>query len=129
MRIGTVGSGYYKTLSLSATTSLPDLVGPGDRGTYLVYDVFSNSSKSQLIGRDVYEYKILTTSMGSSGEFQARIEYTMKSYNSQGLLIQQQTSTDDVGYSLTLGAGSRNISLYVDDLAGTTTSRLQYIKL
>lgn len=129
LRVGSRGNGYYKVLDVAASTSLPEIAFVGDTGDFLVYKVYSDSSKATLIGRDVLSYKILNTSLGSAGEYKASVAYITSSYSPQGQLLGVQTSTDDVAYSLTSGAASKNISLYVDDIVGTTTSRLLYTRL
>lgn len=129
LRVGSRGTGYYKVLDLPSSKSLPEIAFVGDTGDFLVYKVYSDSSKATLIGRDVLSFKILTTSLGTAGEYKANVAYITSSYSPQGQLLGVQTSTDDVAYSVTAGAASKNLSLYVDDVVGTTTSRLLYTRL
>ena len=124
LRIGSRGSGYYKVLDPNSFNSLPEAVTTGQSGEYMTYLVYSDASKSNLIGRDVLSYNVISTSVGSSGEYIARVEYITRTYSSQNVILGIQTSTDDIIYSSKSGAGSKNISLYVDDISGATTSRL-----
>jgi hypothetical protein len=124
LRLGSLGSGFYKVLDQTNSRSLPDYAVTGDMGDYYIFLVYSNSSKSTLIGRDILSYKILSTSIGPSGQYKARVEYSVRSYSISNQLLGVQTSTDDVVYSTTSGAGSTNVSLYIDDVSGSTTSRL-----
>jgi hypothetical protein len=124
IRIGSRGSGYYKVLDPNAFNPLPEAVTTGQSGEYMAYLVYSDATKSSLIGRDVLSYNILSTSVGASGEYTAKVEYIVRSYSSQNVLLGIQTSTDDIFYSSKSGAASKNVSVYVDDISGTTTSRL-----
>jgi hypothetical protein len=127
LRVGSSGSGVYKVLD--QLTALPEITVAGDAGDFLEYKVYSNSTKSNLIGKDILGYRVVSTSLGSAGEFKARVEYIIRSYSSQGLLLSVQTSTDDAVFTLNSEAGSTNVSIYVDDIAGTTTSRLQITRV
>jgi hypothetical protein len=129
IRIGSKGSNYYKVIDTKLSKPLPEIALVGETGDFLVYQVYSDSSKKTPIGLDVLGYKILSTSLGAGGEYKANIEYITRSYSIQGQLLGVQTSTDESVYSISAGAGSRNISLYVDDVSGTTTSRLLYTRL
>jgi hypothetical protein len=129
IRVGSLRSDYYKVLDKDASAPLPEYAVTGAKGDYFVYLIYSDSSKSNLIGRDVLGYNILSTSLGSSGQFKARVEYSIRSYSRSNQLLGVQTSTDEVVFSTTLGAGSTNLSLYVDDVSGSTTSRLLFTRI
>lgn len=129
LRIGSKGSNYYKVLDPKLSKSLPEIALVGETGDFLVYQVYSDSSKKTPIGLEVLGYKVLSTSLGAGGEYKANVEYITRSYSIQGQLLGVQTSTDEVVYSISAGAGSKNISLYVDDVSGTTTSRLLFTRV
>ena len=129
IRVGGKGTSTYKVLDPIASTALPEIVFSGEGGDFLVYRVWSDSSKSNLIGRDVLAYKVLTTSIGTAGEYKATVQSIVRSYSVQGQLIGVQTSTDDLVYDQKTGAKSRNISFLVEDIAGATTSRLFFTRV
>jgi hypothetical protein len=129
IRIGSLGSTTYKKLDGTLSSPLPEAVVAGQKGNFLTYLVYSDSTKSTLIGRDVLSYNILSTSLGPTGDYLARVEYITSSYSTQNQLLSIQTSTDDIVYSTKNGAATKNISLYFDDIVGTTTSRLLITRL
>jgi len=129
VRVGRSSPTTYKVLDVQASNALPEIAFNGDKGDFLTYNVYSNSAKTSLIGKDVLSYNVVSTSLGASGEYKATVESITRSYTPQGLLLGVQTITDELVYSITSGAAAKNVSIYVDDTSGRTTSRLRFTRV
>jgi hypothetical protein len=129
LRVGSSSQTTYKVVDINASQSLPETAFSGDKGDFLTYNVYSNSAKTSLIGKEVLSYNVVSASLGTSGEYKATVESILKSYSPQGQLLSVQTTTDELVYSITSGAAAKNISIYVDDISGTTTSRLKFTRV
>jgi hypothetical protein len=129
LRIGSKSSSTYKVLDPAASREYPEFVTAGEEGDVFTYKVFSNASKSTLLGTEVMSYKVLSVSAATPYSYAARVEFTIRSYSSTGLLLALQTSVDDLVYDSTSGAKSSNVSVIVDDIVGSTTSRLSFTRI
>jgi hypothetical protein len=125
--IGSKSSTYYSILT--GGTALPDNVTTGDSGPHLSYTTYSNQNKTSIISTEKVSYRILSVSAETSIAYKARIEWKDEIFSPAGLLIGVSTRIQDLTYDTTKGAGLNNISHVVDDINGTTTSRISWVKI
>jgi len=124
LRVGSASETTYKVLDLSSSVILPDLVIAGESGNWLTYRVYTNSTKTTVIGRDVLSYRVVSVGAASANEFTARVEWITSSYSTSNLLLSRQTVTQDLTYNVSTGARTRTIQTLLEDVAGSTTSRI-----
>lgn len=128
--VGSTGSsGSLTIIDTTNTIWYPALVNEGEAGDSLIYLTYSDSSKSNYLGKSVKSYKILSATANNSEEYSARVEWTTRNYNNTGVLLSQSTLVQDLIYSNSTGAKTITISNSSDDVYGTTTSHLTYKKL
>ena len=129
VRLGNQSEGVYKVLDTNRSQGFPGLAISGDTGDFFIYNVYSDSTKKSFIGRDVYSYTVKSVSASSSIEYLATVDFIVRKYNGSGVLTQVTTTTQELLYNANSGSKSRTLSIVVDDVAGTTTSRLTFTRI
>ena len=116
-------------MDTSRSQGFPSLAITGDTDDFFIYNVYSDSTKKSFIGRDVYSYTVKSVSASSSIEYLATVDFIVRKYNGSGVLTQVTTTKQELLYNANSGSKSRTLSIVVDDVAGTTTSRLTFTRI
>lgn len=129
VRLGNQSQGIYKVLDPNKSQFFPNFVIAGDSGDFFIYNVYSDASKKSQIGLDVFSYNVKSVSALSSVEYLARVDFIVRKFNGSGVLTQVTTTTQELSYNVNLGSKSKTLAVVVDDVIGTTTSRLTFTRI
>lgn len=124
-KIGSVSADVLKRINFDESRSgLPNTLATNDHVDLLVYDVFDSFGRK--LGKEVESVRMLSVRQVAQGEYVATADFITRSENVIGLLLGVSTTTREMSYSLSKGARSRTTSMVVDDVYGSSTSRLTY---